>query len=389
MVSSPMTRSSLAESRRMALVTIVVPVFNTAPVLIERAVSSALVQTHSNLELLIVDDGSTDEVAEFLDRMSHRDSRIRVLHQANGGVSAARNAGVDNASGEFIAYLDADDYLEADFLSAALRAAQALDADAVFGGLRVLSGGGSVEWRTGGPSAKNPLVGTAEMIASACVHALSGSPSPVSSTGLLSVTNVVSCIYKVETARRHGFLEGMSHAEDRLHNVHVLLTAGRVAFCSDVWYVYDATHDQGATRRATPHTAAGLVRTVREFAEFSEALGTRFDLPENLRLRVMQAAADGVLNYLKILCGVMAVVGKRRTSKVLLHQLLGEPSVIATAARATQAGWQGKFFAFATRHGQIDLLLLLGWLWARARGGFQMSFEQQSRRSGGRTKAND
>lgn len=388
MVSSPMTRFSPAEPDIDVLVTVIVPVFNTDPKLIERAVVSALDQTHPDLELLIVDDGSTAEVAEFLDRVSQRDPRIRVVHRTNGGVSAARNTGVEHALGDFIAYLDADDYLESEFLTSALSVVKVTDVDAVFGGIRLLHKSGTVEWRTGGPTAIKPLLGTLDTIIDACVRALSDSPSPQHPTQLLSVTNVVSCLYKADTARRHRFPEGVSHAEDRLHNVHVLLDAARVAFCSDVWYVYDATHDQGATRRATPQTITALSRTVREFAEVGGALDKRRGLSDNAHDRIEQAAADGVLNYLKILSGVMAAVGRHRTNRAQLRQLLAEPSVTAATARATQAGWQNRIFASAVRNGQIDLLLLLGWLWMRTRG-LKMSVELPRGSSRGRKHAND
>lgn len=388
MVSSPMTRFSPAEPDSDVLVTVVVPVFNTRPELIERAVVSALGQTHPALELLIVDDGSSGEIAAFLDSVAERDPRIRVVHRANGGVSAARNTGVEYALGNFIAYLDSDDYLEPGFLSAALTVARTEDADAVFGGIRVLHGVGTAEWRTGGPSAKEPLLGTPDMIVTACVRALSDSPSLGQPTGLLSVTNVVSCIYRADTARRHRFPEGVSHAEDRLHNVYVLLDAGRVAFCSDVWYVYDATHDLGATRRATPRTITALSRTIREFAGVGGMLGARRGLSDEAHDLIAQAAADGVLNYLKILSGVMAAVGRRRTNREHLSQLLAEPSVIAATAGVTKSGWQDQIFASAARHRQVDLLLLLGWLWVR-KGGLQMSVERPNRSSVRRRNDND
>lgn len=377
MVSSPMTQFSPAEADSDVLVTVIIPVFNTRPELIERAVVSALDQTYVDLELLIVNDGSADEIAKFLDRVAEGDPRIRVVHRTNGGVSVARNTGLEHAFGDFIAYLDADDYLEPGFLSGALTAARTADADAVFGGMRVLHSGGSVEWRTGGPSAKEPLLGTHDTIVSACVLALSDSPSSSQSTRLLSVTNVLSCLYKADTARRHPFPEGVSHAEDRLHNVQILLGASRVAFCSDVWYVYDTTHEQGATRSATARTVIDLSRTVREFAGMDASLGARQELSNDTHERVGQAAADGVLNYLKVLSGVMAAVGGYQTNRAQLQELLADPTVVAATARATRSGWQDKLFAGAARHRQANLLLLLGWLWARTRG-LQMSVERPS-----------
>ncbi|MDQ0922309.1 glycosyltransferase involved in cell wall biosynthesis [Pseudarthrobacter sp. W1I19] len=384
MVSSLMNQSSPAESDADILLTVIVPVFNTRTELIDRAVVSALNQTHSYLELIVVNDGSTPEVAGFLDQVAERDSRIVVIHQRNGGVSAARNKGLERATGSFVAYLDADDYLEPEFLSAALAVALSTKADAVFGGMRVLHGSSSVEWRTGGPSAEDPLLAGQKTIVAACVRALSDSPSPKQPTQLLSVTNVVSCIYRAEAARRHRFPEGVSHAEDRLHNVHFLLAAETVAFCSDVWYVYDASHEQGATRSATTQTITALSRTVREFAEVRGLAGSR-QLPDDAQKQIVQAAADGVLNYLKLLSGVMAVVGRRATNQVLLCQLLSEPSVLAAAARTNQPGLQNLIFGAAVRRRQGNVLLLLGWLWVRM-GRLEMSVEQPRRVSGRKPK---
>lgn len=388
MVSSRTTQFSPAESGSDVLVTVVVPVFNTLQELIERAVVSALEQTHPALDLLIVDDGSTMEIAEFLDRLTEHDRRIRVVHQENGGVSAARNTGVEHALGDFIAYLDSDDYLEAGFLSAALAVVRTADADVVFGGLRVLHDGGSVDWRTGGPSSENALLATPDTIVTACVRALSDSPSPRQPTQLLSATNVVSCLYSADLARGHRFPEGVSHAEDRLHNVHVLLDSSRAAFCSDIWYVYDATHEQGTTRRATPRTITAISRTVREFAELGGLIGRRPGLSDDARHGITKAAADGVLNYLKVLSGVMAAVGRHRTNRTQLRQLLADPSVTATIALVAQAGWQNRIFAAAVRHRRINLLLLLGWLWMRTRG-LKMSVERPRGNSRGEKHAND
>lgn len=371
MVSSRMTQSFPVEPNGGVVVTVIVPVFDTHPTLIERAVASALNQTHLYLELLIVDDGSTLEIAQFLDRIAQRDPRIRVLHRANGGVSAARNTGVEYALGDFIAYLDADDFLEPGFLSSALRVARATDADAVFGGIRVLHESGTVEWRTGGPSANEPLLGTPDMIITACIRALSDSPSPHHPTPFLSVTNVVSSIHRTDNARRHRFHEGVSHAEDRLYNLSLLLQTARVAFCSDVWYVYDQTHD-GATRRATPRTITALARTVREFAGVGEMLGRRRGLSVDAHDLIGQAAADGVLNYLKVLTGVMAVVSAGQANRSILRALLEEPSVRIAVARAIRSSWKDRIFASAAYRGKISLLLFLGRIWASS-GGLGMS----------------
>jgi glycosyltransferase involved in cell wall biosynthesis len=89
-------------------VSVIVPAYN-AGATIERTISSVLNQTYANLEVLVVDDGSTDETAILVQRLAGVDPRIRLLQKANGGVISARNHGIAHASGEFIAPIDADD----------------------------------------------------------------------------------------------------------------------------------------------------------------------------------------------------------------------------------------------------------------------------------------
>lgn len=98
------------ECENSPLVTVVLPVYNGEKYLVS-AVNSVLAQTYTNWELLIVDDGSTDSSATLCDDFAARDFRISVFHQPNGGVNAARAKGIDNASGKYLTFLDADDTL--------------------------------------------------------------------------------------------------------------------------------------------------------------------------------------------------------------------------------------------------------------------------------------
>lgn len=91
-------------------ISIIVPVYNARPYL-ATLVGSILNQTHQNFEVILVDDGSTDGSADVCDAVAERDSRIRVIHKKNEGQSAARNAGLAIASGEYIAFADHDDLL--------------------------------------------------------------------------------------------------------------------------------------------------------------------------------------------------------------------------------------------------------------------------------------
>jgi glycosyltransferase involved in cell wall biosynthesis len=93
---------------QQTLVSVIIPAYNAART-IEHTLKSALDQTYTNLEIIVVDDGSTDETPLLIQRMADTDQRIKLLRKANGGVSSARNYGIQSARGEFIAPLDADD----------------------------------------------------------------------------------------------------------------------------------------------------------------------------------------------------------------------------------------------------------------------------------------
>ena len=95
----------------MPRVSIIVPVYNCEPFLRE-CLDSALAQRFADLELILVDDGSPDGSGTIIDDYALKDSRIRIIHQENGGQSAARNAGLDTASGEYVYFLDSDDVMD-------------------------------------------------------------------------------------------------------------------------------------------------------------------------------------------------------------------------------------------------------------------------------------
>ena len=93
-----------------SIISIIVPVFNTEKYL-QKTLNSVLEQTENNWELIIVDDGSTDNSPLICDEFAKRDSRIKVFHKENGGLSDARNFGMQKTTGEYIAFLDSDDYI--------------------------------------------------------------------------------------------------------------------------------------------------------------------------------------------------------------------------------------------------------------------------------------
>jgi len=107
--------NSIRKNANPKLISIIIPVFN-AEISLDTCVKSVLSQTYKNFELLLIDDGSTDTSGERCSQYAKKDSRITVLQQKNNGPASTRNTGIRNSKGEFIFFLDADDFLEPDAL---------------------------------------------------------------------------------------------------------------------------------------------------------------------------------------------------------------------------------------------------------------------------------
>lgn len=119
------------------ILSIIVPVYNVSRYL-SGCIESILSQDFQDFELILVDDGSVDDSGKICDEYAGKDNRILVLHQQNGGVSSARNAGIENASGKYIAFVDADDTIEPNMYSTMVTKAEQSGSDYVICGIKIL-----------------------------------------------------------------------------------------------------------------------------------------------------------------------------------------------------------------------------------------------------------
>ena len=113
-------------------ISIIVPVYKVEREL-DRCVKSLLGQTYQNIEIILVDDGSPDCCPEMCDEFARQDNRVKVVHKKNGGLSDARNAGLKVASGEYILYVDSDDYIDIDSCERFMKARNNENIDIIVG----------------------------------------------------------------------------------------------------------------------------------------------------------------------------------------------------------------------------------------------------------------
>lgn len=130
----------------MSKISVIVPIYNVEKYL-DKCVSSIVGQTYSDIEIILVDDGSPDGCPAMCEEWAKRDSRIRVIHKENGGLSSARNAGLDVARGEYISFIDSDDYISERMLESLHGAIERARADICSCGIvNVYEDGTEVAW---------------------------------------------------------------------------------------------------------------------------------------------------------------------------------------------------------------------------------------------------
>ena len=155
-------------------ISVIIPVYNICQYLV-RCVDSVLAQDFEDFEAVLVDDGSTDGSHRLCDELATKDSRIRVLHKENGGLSSARNAGIDVMRGELACFVDSDDFIEPNHLSTLLSLLEKYDAAIAVGGLyncyemhRTPQSPQELEYCCDGVQALGKMLGGVELPGSSC-----------------------------------------------------------------------------------------------------------------------------------------------------------------------------------------------------------------------------
>lgn len=257
----------------MPEISVIVPVYRAEDFL-EKCVASLLGQTFSDLEVLLVDDGSPDNSGALCDQLAQRDPRVRVFHKENGGVSSARNLGMAQAQGTYLAFADADDWLPPDALEALYRALTQAGGDTAGGSHWRVEVNGSQEQE---PGALPPGVYGPAEIRKGIVDRLLG--ERMGKPGQVLNGFVWRFLFSRRIVQGENITFAGAYLEDELFLLEYFCHAQKLAMVAQPVYCY-LQNPVSVTRRYLPD----YMETFQAFMQAKEALAQRMGLGENLPL---------------------------------------------------------------------------------------------------------
>jgi glycosyltransferase involved in cell wall biosynthesis len=214
------------------LISVIIPVYKVEQY-IHKCVDSVIGQSYKNLEIILVDDGSPDNCGRILDEYAREDARVRVIHQANLGLSMARNAGLSAAKGDYIAFVDSDDYILEGMYADLLRLAKEHDADIVVSDYYEITGAGRK---------KVCLESNSEE----CLNKLA--IEEIRRLTLLDKLPPSVCIrlYKAGAVKNLGFCPGV-YFEDLIFGAQIVFKANKVVFTANAYYCCNCAERESIT----------------------------------------------------------------------------------------------------------------------------------------------
>lgn len=275
-------------------VTVIVPVYNAEQFLPE-CIDRILAQDYSDLELLLVDDGSTDKSRRICEDYTEKSEKIRFFHQDNSGVSAARNYGLQQAQGQFVVFADADDYLpQPDVLSRMVEKLEADDADLVVGDYFRLWNGRLL-----------PAGSCADL------SGISPKDGEFRFRGFFSVgtlSYIWGKMYRRSFLEQHGLrFHNYRYGEDKLFNFECYIHGAAYAFLGEPVYVY-RKNDDSVSYSYRGDSVAGWLGIAGRTEELLREQGLAEEYADLVACTIFFAAFfDGKMNY---------VYGKRKLSAV-------------------------------------------------------------------------
>ena len=237
---------------KTSLISIIIPIYNIATYL-PRCLDSVCKQTYPNLEIILIDDGSADNSLEICQQYAQKDARIRVFHQENKGVSAARNLGLKKTSGEFITFIDGDDWVVPHYVQCLFDLIEEYKTDIAIGGVVNATSSSSLVFPNGSHSR-------------GIIRQEDAFFNPPHNTSI----NIASKLYRKSVLEGLIFNTNCSLGEDQLFFFHALQKAEVVASTDQKLYVY-CRRENSAIPLSPIQTAYSDFKTAEKITQFSQS----------------------------------------------------------------------------------------------------------------------
>lgn len=257
------------------LLSVIVPVYNNASYL-HQTLTSILKQSYKNLELILVDDGSTDESLSICNDIARQDNRVNVIQKENGGVSSARNCGLERANGKYIAFVDGDDCLDTDMYKEMIVVMKKEKADIV--NCRVIK-----------------EVSFLPIPYASCAILTTDYPLVYLSKKGYFMASSLNKVYTRDVIGNTRFDENISYSEDKLFVTEILMKANRMALINHIFYHY-IQHKDSLSWQDTYEVWEGNFLVNKRIYDWIQA---RDDIDQNIKSSVFRGYAKSIIALLR------------------------------------------------------------------------------------------
>lgn len=322
-------------SKKQAIVSIIAPAFNAESTL-KRCVKSLLRQTYENIEIIIINDGSTDKTAEICQAYHMKDRRIQVIHQPNAGPAAARNRGIHVAKGDYLQFVDADDFIEKDMTEKLLKCAQLHQADLVICGYYAGTMHEDFSMETILPSLSGGFTRDSFLMHVGKLYRETIIPSPCNK------------LYKTEVIRAHQlqFPENLTLGEDLLFNVAFLHVAEQIAVTQEALYYYITGEKETLSTSYIPNyftRQLSIYQKIVHFLKENDAYGG-----ENKK--AMDAIfTNSLMNGFQHVCHEQSDLSKKK-QLTFIHDMMTHPNTLEAMRESSDKRLQTKLLKRLLHH---------------------------------------
>lgn len=251
----------MVKDKELILVSVVVPVFNAEKYL-NRCIKSIINQTYENIEIILINDGSTDLSLNICKKWASKDSRVKVINKLNEGVSATRNLGIKESIGDYITFVDADDILKENFLEEAVKISLSDNFDVIVGGIEDNIGEKF--------SVKEQIIfinENKERLIKALVSGEEDKYFPYFNKGGSAYS--FGRLYKSSLIKKVKYPEGIGYREDLIFNLQTFLNANKIVFAKNIWYDYLLNKDSACFKYRENYSdeAEMFIKTLKNISD--------------------------------------------------------------------------------------------------------------------------